>query len=158
MTPEFNYPSWERIEHLEKVLLTQMKQQLPQLQELLEEINGPDNRCFEDCIYRAYHNSAKVFERSQSSTQLMVAALAGISPEGQPFCEYFKKIIATGTGQVVTLADNDRWPERTRPLIEAYLHAHHLLKLAVKYAQTLDAPPQSLPYGWATLLCLYGIR
>jgi hypothetical protein len=43
-------------------------------------------------------------------------------------------------------------------MVEAYLHAHHLLEMAVKYAQQLDTPPQSLSYGWATLLCLYRIR
>jgi hypothetical protein len=30
--------------------------------------------------------------------------------------------------------------------------------MAVKYAAELDTTPQLLPYGWAALLELYGIR
>lgn len=153
-----NYPSRERIEHLEKILLTQMKQQLPQLQAVLDEVQGRNDMRLEDAIYRAYYGSCKAFETLQCSTQQMVSALASIAPEGQPFCDYFQQIIAVGTGREFKLEDNDHWPERTRPMVEAYLHAHHLLEMAVKYAQELDTPPQSLPYGWATLLCLYGIR
>ncbi len=33
-----------------------------------------------------------------------------------------------------------------------------MLEMVVKYGQTLEAPPETLPSGWAAVLYLYGLR
>ncbi len=62
-----------------------------------------------------------------------------------------------GTGQVFEMEHNRNWLEHTRPLLEAFFHAHYFLKMAVFYAE-LEEPPQLLPSGWAALLYLYDLR
>jgi hypothetical protein len=56
------------------------------------------------------------------------------------------------------MKDNERWLEITRPILEAYFHAHYFLSMAVRYGTELDAPPMMLPSGWAAILYLYGLR
>jgi hypothetical protein len=65
--------------------------------------------------------------------------------------------VAEGTGHVFTTADNERWLEVTRPIVEAFFHARFLLEIAVRYAD-LDAPPNPLPSGYAALLYLFDLR
>ena len=151
-----SYPSRDECERLEKILLANMQQQAPQLRELLERVNS--HWCYEDGIYRFYHQSCKVFEGLQGPTQDMAAALAGIAPEGRCFCDFFRAILEAGTGRKFQGDDNEHWVERTAPIVQAFLHARYFLEMAVKYAAELDKPPQGLPSGWAALLCLYGIR
>src|SRR5258708_3678100 len=119
-----------------------MKEQAPALSELLEQVNG--HWGYEDGIYRFYHESFKVF-MLQDYTQQTVAALAGIAPESRPFCDFFAEIIAAGTGREFKMEDNQRWVERTTPIVQAFLHAKYFLEMAVKYAAQLDEPPQIMP-------------
>ncbi|MCU1230989.1 MAG: hypothetical protein JWO97_3873 [Acidobacteria bacterium] len=53
---------------------------------------------------------------------------------------------------------NHHWDEATRPLLEAYFHAHYFLGMAIKYGNELSELPATLPSGWAALLCLYNLR
>ncbi|HUE86639.1 MAG TPA: hypothetical protein VMO26_11250 [Vicinamibacterales bacterium] len=66
-----------------------------------------------------------------------------------PLNAQFMAIVADGTGKTFTLEDNARWPEATRPILEAFFH--------VRYAH-LDAPPRPLPSGYAALLYLFDLR
>ncbi|HTP49195.1 MAG TPA: hypothetical protein VMK42_00730 [Anaeromyxobacteraceae bacterium] len=56
------------------------------------------------------------------------------------------------------IADNERWCEVTRPMLEAFFHARFFLEMAVRYGYELEAPPRSLPSGWAAFLYLYDLR
>jgi hypothetical protein len=56
------------------------------------------------------------------------------------------------------MEDNRRWLEATRPIVEAFFHARYFLDMACKYGELLDAPPNLLPSGWASLLYLYDLR
>ena len=151
-----SYPSRDECERLEKILLANMHQQAPQLQELLEDVNSRSG--YEDGMYRFYYQSCKLHERLQGATQSIAAALTSIAPEGRSLCEFFREIVQTGTGREFQTEDNQHWVERTAPIVQAFLHARYFLEMAVKYAAQLEKPPQSLPSGWAALLCLYGIR
>jgi hypothetical protein len=142
-------------ERLESLLLLNLKQQAAPLGELLEQANG--HWGYEDGIYRFYHQSFKVFMLQEYTNQI-VTALAGIAPEGRAFCDYFAQIIAAGTGREFNMEDNQRWVERTAPIVQAFLHAKYFLEMAVKYPAKLAEPPQMMPSGWAALLCLYGLR
>jgi len=42
--------------------------------------------------------------------------------------------------------------------LEAFFHAKYFLEMACKYGRELAEPPETLPSGWAALLCLYGMR
>jgi hypothetical protein len=93
----------------------------------------------------------------QGMTKAMADALAAIAPEGRPFCELFSQILQQGTGREFSLEDNQHWAERTAPIVQTFFHAKYFVEMAVKYAAELEEPPQPMPYGWAALLCLYGI-
>jgi hypothetical protein len=133
-------------------LLENLHRHAPELRELLEGVE----RCYEDRIYRYYHQSFKVFDL-QSATRKLADALAGIAPEGRPFCAFFREMLQQGTGHEFSPADNQHWLERAAPIVEAFLHARYFVEMAIKHAG-LAEPPQPMPCGWAALLCLDGLR
>jgi hypothetical protein len=92
----------------------------------------------------------------QHTTRSIVDRLQGLAP-GRPLNPWFSEIVQTGTGKKFKFADNARWLEETRPILEAFFHARFFLEMAVRYAG-LDAPPNPLPSGYAALLSLYGLR
>lgn len=137
-------------------LLANIKAILPALENLLEEVNAPET--YEDRIYRFYYHSFKVYELP-GLTQEILKLLRAIAPEGRPFCQEFQEILATGTTEKPdVLPEPHHWSHHTRPLVEAFLHAKFFLEMAVKYGNELAEAPDRLPFGWAALLCLYGIR
>jgi len=142
-------------QRLERILLDNMRQRAPELRQALEDIKS--EWCYEDGIYRYYHQSLKVFGL-QEATKLVADALSAIAPEGRPFCRYFGEILQLGTSREFSPADNPHWLERAAPIVQAFLHARYFLEMAVKYAAELEEPPQPMPSGWAALLCLYGLR
>jgi hypothetical protein len=149
------YLTPEEYDRLEPLLLQNMKQQATPLRELLDRVSG--HWGYEDGIYRFYHESFKVFILRDHTKQI-VAALAGIAPEGRAFGNLFAEILAADAGREFTMEDNQHWIERTAPIVQAFLHAKYFLEMAVKYAAELDEPPETMPSGWAALLCLYGLR
>lgn len=140
---------------LESILLDNLKREQTALRILLAECNDP--WCYEDGIYRFYHQSFKVFDL-QSATQRMVDALSRLAPEGRAFCDFFRHIVAGGTGRQFSLEDNAKWAERAAPIVQAFLHARYFIEMATKYVSEFDEPPQVLPSGWAAILELYDIR
>jgi hypothetical protein len=142
-------------QRLERVLLANLKKEQAALQKLLDDVN--DAWCYEDGIYRFYHQSFKVFNL-QEATQGMVDAFTKLAPDGRGFCELFWQIVAAGTGRRFQMQDNEKWAECTAPIVQAFLHARYFLEMAVKYAAELTEPPQTLPSGWAAMLELYEIR
>ena len=151
---EIEYTPVEEKRRLEGILLRNMRQHEPELRRVLEDATSES--CYEDGICRYYYESFKVFWL-QNCTKLMVDALAAISPEGRPFCSLFGEIIRQGTGREFSPEDNQNWVKRATPITLAFFHAKYFVEMAVKSAE-LEEPPQSMPCGWAALLCLYGIR
>jgi hypothetical protein len=137
-------------------LLANIKLRLPELEELLEEMNS--HWFYEDSVYRFYYHSFKVYDL-QNKTDKIVEALRSITPEGQTFCMEFQEIIESGvSGKKFELEHNKNWTYHTRVFVEAFFHAKFFLEMAVKYGKELKKPPDMLPSGWAALLCLYDLR
>ena len=134
-------------------LLTSLASHKTELEELLKK--SSDHWGLEDPVYRFYHQSFKVYYLQERTTAI-VKLLASLASE-RPLNPWFAAIVAEGTGKTFTPADNARWPEATRPIVEAFFHARFFLEMAVRYAG-LDAPPRPLPSGYAALLYLYGLR
>ena len=135
-------------------LLLQAKGQLSQLKALLEEMSN--HWGYEDPIYRFYHQSFKVYA-IQTQTQQIVAALKNLAPHLELNSD-FLQIVAEGTDKKFSQAHNQNWLHYTRPMLEAFFMAKHMLEMVCKYAQELNEPPQMLPSGWATVLYLYNLR
>lgn len=137
-----------------KKLLQKAKKRLPKLKALLEETSS--HWGYEDPVYRFYHHSFKVY-KIQEATQRIVEGLRTLAtPLG--LNQSFEAIVADGTGKEFDLSHNKEWLKQTRPMLEAFFHAKHMLEMVCKYAKELDEPPEILPSGWATVLCLYNLR
>lgn len=157
--PRRTYTSFDKRPESMK-LLANIKKNLRELKEMLAKTENEWGA--EDRIYRFYHQSFKVFH-IQDLTQGILTALRGLNPAGDKAVldDYFEGIMKAGLGRAFRDSDNRNWAERTRPLLEAYFHAHYFLEMVVKYGsefRTLKAPPNLLPSGWASVLTLYGIR
>jgi hypothetical protein len=135
-------------------LFAAMQRERAPLEQLLERVDA--HWGYEDGVYRFYHQSFKVYDL-QELTSEMVSALSALAPE-RALHEWFLQIVREGTGKRFEIAHNARWLEETRPIVEAFLHARYFLAMVVKYARELDAPPNVLPSGWASVLYLYGLR
>jgi hypothetical protein len=106
-------------------------------------------------VYRFYHQSFKVFYLQHQTVEI-VKVLRSLAPE-QSLDRWFEQIVAEGTGKSFDSNDNAKWPEVTRPIVEAFFHARYFLEMAVRYS-ILEAPPNPLPSGYAALLSLYRLR
>lgn len=137
-----------------KNLLQVAKARLPQLRKILAEVS--DHWGYEDPIYRFYHQSFKVYY-VQAKTQKIVSELKALAPHLK-MNEDFMQVVSEGTGKDFHESHNKDWLRHTRPMVEAFLHAKHLLEMVCKYAEELDESPQIMPSGWATVLYLYNLR
>lgn len=135
-------------------LLRNIKQRLPQLEELLARVE--DHWGIEDGFYRFYHHSFKVYHL-QYATKEICDALQGLLPD-HPMNRWFSEIVAQGTGIEFESSHNKDWLRYTRPIVEAFFHAHFFLKMAIKYGKTLERAPHCLPSGWAAVLYLFNLR
>jgi hypothetical protein len=135
-------------------LLAAIRGSLAELERLLNEEGRFET--YEDDVYRLYHHSFKVFAL-QEATARILAALQGLAPE-RPLNDDFMAIMAEGTGLHFEPSTNRRWMASTRPIVEAFWHARHMLELAVRTGRRMDEAPMMLPSGWATLLYLYNLR
>jgi hypothetical protein len=138
-------------------LLANIHRHLPALEALLTEVQEP--LTYENGFYRLYYQSWKVYDL-QGLTREIARWLAAIAPGGRPFCWAFQELLDAGAGEVRFEAmHNQAWTEHTRVFVEAFLHATFFLEMAVHYGGSLSAPPtMGLPFGWAALLWLYGLR
>lgn len=137
----------------EVALLANLRAQQTELRVLFD--SASDHWGFEDPIYRFYHQSFKVYW-VQKKTEVIVKRLADLAPD-HPLHPWFLEIVRHGTGREFTTADNAKWMEVTRPILEAFFHARFFLEMAVRYGN-LDEPPGVLPSGYAALLYLYQLR
>lgn len=137
-----------------QALFASLKAKLPELEQLLE--RSTEHWTYEDSVYRFYHQSWKVYHL-QSSTESIVDALRALAPDRE-LNEWFRRIVAEGTGKKFEQEHNAKWLEVTRPILEGFFHARFFLEMVVKYGRELEAPPNMLPSGWAAVLYLYGLR
>ena len=137
------------------LLLKHIKEQLPELVKLLA--TADDHWVFEDGVYRFYHQSFKVHDRLQPITLEITQALQKLLP-GHPLNDWFSQIVIAGTREKFTPDHNRNWTKHTRPIVEAFFHAHFMLKMVCKYGRELSEPPQMLPSGWAAVLYLFNLR
>ena len=138
----------------DQAVLTAIKNKLPELKELAEKFSS--HWGYEDPVYRFYHGSFKVYDL-QDSIESAVAILKSIAPNRE-LCDSFTRLTEEALQRRFSMEVNSRWDQETRVLVEAFLHAKYFIEMAVRYGQELDTAPQSLPSGWAALLCLYQIR
>ncbi len=135
-------------------LFKNLKVSVPVLEKLLAEVN--DHWCYEDGVYRFYHQSFKVYHL-QGWIKKIIAALEGLMP-GRKLNNWFMAIMGDGLAKEFERRDNFAWARTTRPIVEAFFHAKYMLEMAVKYGKELDEEPQTLPSGWAGFLYLYDLR
>jgi len=135
-------------------LLESIKERLTELETLLDKVQS--HWGYEDPVYRFYHQSFKVF-LLQERTEEVTAVLGELAPS-EELNPWFLTIVNEGTGRRFSREDNSRWPEATRPILEAFFHARFFLEMAVKYGREFEESPEVLPSGWAALLYLYQIR
>src|SRR5437762_8511699 len=91
-------------------LLQNIKQRLPQLEELLA--HAEDHWGMEDGVYRFYHQSFKVYGRLQPLTKAICKALQELLPD-RPMNKWFAEIIAQGTGREFEMSYNEDWLRHT---------------------------------------------
>lgn len=135
-------------------LLSNIKKQLPKLEEMQAQVESDWG--IEDGFYRFYHQSFKVYQ-VQQVTQQVCNALQELLPN-RPMNKWFCKIIAEGTGREFEMSHNRDWLLHTRPILEAFFHAHFFLKMAIKHGKELKSAPDCLPSGWAAVLYLFDLR
>lgn len=143
-----------QIKRTDQKLLDNIKNNMSRLEAVQKRCN--DEWGAEDCIYRFYHQSFKVY-RIQDYTDDIVKELKDLMPE-QELSSWFSEIYKNGTGKVFNLDHNKDWTTHTRPMLEAYFHAKTFLDVAIKYGKELEKAPDVLPSGWALLLYLYNAR
>jgi hypothetical protein len=143
----------ERLE-LTNQLLSNIKRHLPKLEELLAQVES--HWGIEDGFYRFYHQSFKVYP-VQQATEGICGALQNLMPD-RPFNQWFDKIVAEGTEVEFEISHNQDRLQHTRPILEAFFHAHFFLKMAVKYGRELQSVPDRMPSGWAAVLYLFDLR
>lgn len=139
----------EERDALEQTLRKNLREKSAELTELWKSVN--DHWGYEDAIYRFYSQSFKVYS-VQKSTARIVEFLQSLVP-GRDLHPWFSKIVQEGTGKQFTTADNARWLEVTRPIVEAFQHTRYFLEMACRYQESPEEQPS--PSGWAALLNLY---
>jgi hypothetical protein len=145
---------WDAERRAHQALLDAIRMRLPQLEALLK-VAIPE---YEDRLYRFYYQSNKVYYL-QDDTARAAELFREIGREvGRPQNPWFERIVSEGTGVVFDVSHNDEWLLHTRPIVEAFLHAKYFLEMMIRYGRELEAAPDMLPSGWATVLTLYGLR
>jgi hypothetical protein len=139
----------------DEVLLANIQRALPGLAELLADCSADGNAV--DLFYRFYHQSFKLY-RLQDLTNRIVGRFRDLAPDGCALNEWFSQIVAEGTGKTFAIEHNRRWPQETRPILEAFFHARMFLELMVAAGRDLRGAPRYLPSGWAAVLYLYNLR
>jgi hypothetical protein len=130
--------------HEEMLFLANIVAYLPKLEAMLESVN--QKWIHEDCVYRFYHQSFKVYGL-QDSTLEIVGLLQALAPHLQ-LNAWFREIVKRGTGRGFKLEDNENWFEITRPMLDAFFHARYFLEMICKYGKQRDKPPTIIPSGW----------
>lgn len=135
-------------------LLDTIHGELPALTMLLEDMDD----ALEAGVYRYYHNSVKIFDYQEYTGRALEIFRRIGEQVARPLNPLFMDIVVEGTGRTFTMSTNDVWGHETRPIVEALLHARYFVAMMVNYGSLERAPFPMLPYGWAAVLELYGMR
>ena len=154
------------IDKREFELLENIKTNLPGLKEVLKKKFAIEQ--YTEYVYRLYYYSFKV-EGIHGLKPAAVEVLESLAPSGTELCPLFMEIIGEMPKQrdfagqqmfITTMSeDNEKMIANGRRGLEAYNHIKFFIEQAVKYGSEMEAPPENpIPYGWAALLTLYGLR
>jgi hypothetical protein len=111
----------------------------------------------DDCVYRFYHQSLKVYGLQYETLQA-VELFKSLLPNYE-LNEWFMQIVSEGTGHKFEMDHNKEWLKHTRPIVEAYFHAKYFLEMIIEQGTELTEDPQNFfPSEWASILYLYNIR
>ena len=117
---------------LSEVLLKNIKDELPRLESFLKSIN--DHWCYEDLIYRFYHQSYKIYYRFPIKEAIdILNSLSPMAPEdlGELPNHPFLKGILADIPEKFEPCHNENWCKYTRPIVEASLHLKFFIEMAV---------------------------
>jgi hypothetical protein len=135
-------------------LLDAIKARLAELEHLRLEFTV----MYEDRVYRFYHSSFKVYSLQDTTLRTVEIFRSIAEATDNKLCEWFEQIVAEGTGKKFEMEHNASWPQHTRPIVEAFLHAKYFWEMMIKYGNELESAPAALPDGWAAILELYNQR
>jgi hypothetical protein len=143
----------ERLER-EQALLDAIKAKLPELEALFVSFGYE----YEDGVYRFYHQSFKVYSLQDCTLGAVKTFRSIAEATDNRLCDWFEEIIADGADAKFESEHNRNWPEHTRPIVEAFMHAKYFLEMMIKYGREMESSPDFLPFGWAAILELYNQR
>jgi hypothetical protein len=85
--------------------------------------------------------------------------LEGLAPQGTQLNEWFVEICRDARAHKFDPnRSNQNWHAETRPILEGFWHCSYFMRMLARYGRELDEPPGVLPFGWAAVLYLYGLR
>lgn len=135
-------------------LLDAIKARLAELEQLRLQFTV----MYEDRVYRFYHSSFKVYSLQDTTLRTVELFSSIAEATDNKLCEWFEQIVADGTRKEFEMEHNSSWPQHTRPIVEAFLHAKYFWEMMIKYGNELETAPAMLPDGWAAILELYNQR
>ena len=131
-------------------LLDIVKNHLPQLEQLLEDMNELQ----ETLICRCYQGSFKAYGFQEKTLEAVSLFRKIGEHEGLKLHAYFEEVVGAGTGQQ---NQNQEWSVGQRPILEAFMHTRLFVEIMVKYAKRIQLMPSFVPYGWLSVVELYGL-
>lgn len=147
--PNMNYQEKDVCEH---DLLKNIQLHEYAIRSLLSRLEG--RFAGEDGIYRFYNQSFKAFYLQESTEQIanLLKKLLNI-----PLNQIYLDIISEGTGKEFTEDTNKSWTKEVQPIVNAFLHSLHILKLIVKYGLDSTDKKRMDGNGWSTILVIYNL-
>ncbi len=134
-------------------LLPSIKEHMPEIDALLDELKQSE----EDCVYRFYHSSFKVFFL-QTLIKSAIELFKKIAPENIPLNEEFESIVKPALSEKFEFGKAQSKNFDTRFILEAFWHCKYFLEQLSVYGKELEECPTFMPSGWASVLYLYNLR
>jgi hypothetical protein len=136
-------------------LLSRIKECLPALEDLQKQIEDAE----EAGVYWYYHSDPHVYGLQQYTESACSLFRQIASHEEGNLALLFELIVREGTNRTPNLVVQSRvWIQDAAPIVSAYYHAKYFISQHIKYAKELENSPDTLPSGWAAILCLYELR
>jgi hypothetical protein len=145
------YTAEKKIE-LETILFSNIKTNVESLKEMYKLALERKQECY----YRFYHQSFKVYGLQENTLEIK-NKLNSIAPKDAFFNEWFSTIIDRGTNITFKTSHNTDWLERTLPILQAFDHALYFLELAIKCSK-YEELGQIISTDIAGLLYLFNLR
>lgn len=140
----------------EQKLIERLKERETEIRQLQQQVENW--HASPDGIYRFYHHSYKVFSLNHYTEQIVSFFTELMDIERKDLHPWFVEICEEGLGRSFTQEANSNWLNETRPVMEAFFHAKHLLDMMIVYGLDKDAKEREGFGGWFSVLYLYQIR